>query len=40
VTQASPIPPMHALLVAFYALVQVGATLAIAVYLFQERDVG
>lgn len=40
VTQAQPIPPTHLFLIAFYAIVQVGAMLALAIVLFEGRDVG
>jgi len=40
VTQAAPIPTQHLGLIALYALAQVGATLALAVILFEGRDVG
>ncbi|MEM1185769.1 MAG: ABC transporter permease subunit [Planctomycetota bacterium] len=40
VTQAAPIPLSHLGLIVVYALAQVGACLAIAVILFEGRDVG
>ncbi|MDX9911287.1 MAG: ABC transporter permease subunit [Phycisphaerales bacterium] len=40
VSQNSPIPPSHVGLLAIYALLQIGAFLALAVALFQTRDVG
>ncbi|MFG0306934.1 MAG: ABC transporter permease [Phycisphaerales bacterium JB040] len=40
VTQARPIPPSHLGLVALYGLTQIVAMLAVAVMLFQTRDVG
>ena len=40
VTQAHPIPPRYVGLVALYSLAQVTGLLALAVILFQKRDVG
>jgi len=40
VTQASPIPPAHMILITGYAVMQIAACLAVAVLLFQGRDVG
>jgi ABC-2 type transport system permease protein len=40
VTQNQPIPARHVGLVALYALVQIGVFLALAVILFQRREVG
>lgn len=40
VTQAAPIPTHHIALIFVYALAQVGACLALAVILFEGRDVG
>jgi hypothetical protein len=40
VTQNQKIPPEHVVLVALYALMQIGALLSLAVILFQTREVG
>lgn len=40
VTQNTPVPMSHALLALLYALALVGASLSLAVLLFQKRDVG
>jgi ABC-type transport system involved in multi-copper enzyme maturation permease subunit len=40
VTQNRPIPPAYVIMVAIYAIAQIGAFLSLAVLLFQKRDVG
>ena len=40
VSQAAPIPMAHVLMVALYALAQVGVFVSLAVVLFQTREVG
>jgi len=40
VTQNQPIPPGHALLILLYSSCLIGAALAVAILLFQGRDVG